>query len=140
MGTKAMKLISATGGTACVLFLLYFFCLRSDEQDPHAHIREIAADLQGRTLRPGAQQLGPLNTETVKWSIKAIWDIETSQQWEDYCQWVSEQFILDFKARRVDDSKLLLVKHLPGDTYRVTLERIGSKPLRVRVTFLGYPS
>jgi hypothetical protein len=50
MYKKGATLILATGGTACVLFLLYYFYFRSGQQDLHVRIREIAGDLQRRTL------------------------------------------------------------------------------------------
>jgi hypothetical protein len=46
----------------------------------------------------------------------------------------------DFKIRDSGDGKIVMSKQLPGDTLSLTIERIADNPLKVRISFRGYPS
>ena len=132
-GKSGLVLVAAVGLVAVFIF---FRCIPNEHDDP---IRQIVADLERRTIPPGANVLDRSDFERDSRSARAAWEIELNGEWSEYCRKVRQQ-CPDFKTDGPDESKMMLLKQLPGDTLRLELKKVSVSPLRVRITFTGYPS
>ncbi len=102
-------------------------------------IKAIIADFQKRSMPVDGRWLRRPEPEFGNWSVDAVWEIETREDWNEFSIWIGQRF-RDFKTKDSIDGKILLLKQLHGDTLRLLIEKIGESPLRVRVSFRGYPS
>lgn len=117
-----------------------WFGWRQRNQD-ESFVDAVIADLEFRTVRAGSRRLGPIETNKTATSVKASWEIETDQPWDDYCSAVSEQLRkAGYEESHRDEGKLVFGKSLPGDRLRVSIEKVAEKPLHLRVAFVAHPS
>lgn len=133
---KPSMTIGLIAGVAVLLILGYWKFAHDDRNQP---IRAIVADLQQRTLPPGARTVARSDFASDQRSVSASWEIELDLDWNEYCKWVQTQ-CSDFTTGGPNGGKMIMVKQLPGDSLSVTIERIADNPLKVRVSFRGYPS
>jgi hypothetical protein len=130
------KVIAVIGGLLLLLFVAYL-TWGPGHQD--TQIENIVADLRRRTIPPDAEVLEDQELHRENMSVRASWTFECDQDWVAYSQLVKER-CLAYKIREAGAGKLLLSQQLPGDTLSVTIEKLGDSPLKVRVSFRGYPS
>lgn len=97
-------------------------------------------DLRERTLPSRARLIAASNLSRDGRSAEATWEIETEMRWEDYSAWAPTQ-LREFNVADASASALHLTKPLDGDTYTLDIEVISvGPPLRLRVSFQGFPS
>jgi hypothetical protein len=130
------KVVGVIGGLLLLLFVAYL-TWGPGHQD--TQIENIVADLRRRTIPPDAKVLERLEPKLENMAVRASWTFESDQHWATYSQSVKEK-CLAYKIREEGVGKLLLMQQLPGDTLSVTIEKLGDNPLKVRVSFRGYPS
>jgi hypothetical protein len=133
---KRAMIVAFVAGFGLLLVLGYWKFALGDRDEP---IRTIVADLRQRTAPPGTRTLATSDLESDQRSVKVFWIIELDQDWNEYCRWVRGS-CADFKTVGPKDGKMVMLKQLPGDTLRLTIEKLTDMPLQVRVSFVGAPS
>jgi hypothetical protein len=119
-----------------VVFTAGYWILARHSDDP---LDIIVADLQKRSISPAARLIKKSDPERTRLSANASWEIESDQDWKGYSQDLLHRFH-DFKIAESPDGKITMSKQLPGDTLYLTFEKIADNPLKIRVSFRGYPS
>jgi hypothetical protein len=131
--------VKAAGFIAGLLLLLgvgYWKLASDHEEEP---VKSIVADLRRRSMPVDATLLDDSQPKLERFTVRAHWHFELNQDWDEYSRWLVERF-RDFKIKDSGDGKIYMSKQLPGDTLRLTIERLERTPLRVRVSFSGFPS
>ena len=130
--------VKAVGFFGGLLLLLAFgyWKLAPSGDDP---LNDIVADLQKRSIPAAARVLKKSEPERDRFAARAVWEIELNQDWNDYSRDIVKRFH-DFKIQDSGDGKIVMSKQLPGDTLSLTIEKIADNPLKVRISFRGYPS
>ena len=134
--SKIAKVVGVVGGLF-LLLIVVFLAWGPGHQD--TQIENIVADLRRRTIPPDTKVLENQELQRENISVRASWTFECDQDWVAYSQSVKER-CLAYNIREEGAGKLLLMQQLPGDTLSVTIEKLGDNPLKVRVSFRGYPS
>jgi hypothetical protein len=136
LNSTRVKIIAVISGLLLLLIVAYL-TWGPGRQD--TQIERIVADLRRRTIPPDAKVVENEELHLEKMAVKAFWTFETDQDWVAY-SWSVKERCLAYKIRDEGAGKLLLTQQLAGDTLSVTIEKIGDRPLMVRVSFRGYPS
>jgi hypothetical protein len=104
-------------------------CANSDED-----LGGLQADLQRLTVPPRAEVLSSSAVERRGWSVEASWEFETTLAWPDYQVWLRGRMV--GYTTTSDGKRLTLVRELPGDVVRLTVDEMQSvSPVRIRVAF-----
>ncbi len=93
------------------------------------------------TIPSGTTLTETLGPERRGISVVAEWSFKPQEDWPTYSGRVAPPLLAGTGYQPVDSQRvagLSLSKHVPGDTYRVELERV-TEPLRIRVRFTASP-
>ena len=120
-----------------VALWLGYACGRHDNGD---YANGVTAEVERRTIPPGASGVSVVRSEMKPCTIRAQWTFATAWNRTRYGEWLKAQLSPPFTVVRDAPEELAFSRHDDGDTHSTTIEtpREGDS-LRVRVTLCVYP-
>lgn len=124
----AIGLVLVTAGEIC--------CISANTE-----IEPVVFGLRDRLRPDGADVVGFSGLRRDRSGVHASWEILTGMEWSAYSSWAAARVPPDFTRGSGESPPLVFRKVLPGDSLVLSIEPVaGSQPMRVRVTFDGYPN
>jgi hypothetical protein len=92
-----------------------------------------------RIVPPRAVTIFPPSYETRDASVTGITEFEVRVGWDEYRAWLATTLALDWHSRDGGAESVSYTRHVPGDAYTVSIQRLHEAPLRIRATAVGMP-